>query len=280
MKQFAVVLAAYLYLGTIVPVFAAISFEISNPVIEGDYYIVDTNLTGISSDSAYVQGMFTSEGTTSYFGFTWGQKGEWVKYDGSVSKEYILEYFPIVQKDQTSKIWIKPDFTHTAYKGPGKYTLKLKRYTGNSDNSAGDSNNLTIDLNEPTPTVVPTTTPTNTTTPTSTVTSTPIQTPTKTPTTTPTKLVTQTPTTPPKTPTSILITKSVPTVSSTPLATISTNLYIDSVGEVKGDATSSTPLSEKITPKKPFLSDKNIFLFGLIIFSFSGGLLYFRLANN
>lgn len=277
-KQFAVVLAAYLYLGTVVPVFAAISFEISNPVQEGDYYIVDTTLSGISSDSAYLQGMFTAEGATSYFGFTWGKKGEWVKYDGSVSKEYILENFTVIQKDQNTKIWVKPDFTHTAYKGPGNYLLKLKRYTGNSDGSAGDSNTLSIQLSEPTPTPTATSTPTQAPTPTTSPTTT------STPTPTPAKISTPTPTVFQKSSSPSPNLKITPTITSTltttPSATVTTSLLVvdvESVGEVKGEATSS---ADSTISKKPFLSDKNIFLIGLIIFSFSGGLLYFRLTNH
>ena len=143
----------------------AVSFTIDNPVREGDYYIVDASVSGISSSSAYVFGMFTNKDNPDYFGFTWGQKEDWVEYQ-STTKEFISANLPILLRDTLQKIWIKPNYQNPGYKGPGDYYLKLKRYTGSSDGSAGDSNVLTIHLMETTPTPTPTEESTTTLTPT------------------------------------------------------------------------------------------------------------------
>lgn len=264
-------------------VFAAISFTISDPVKKDDYYEVDVTLSGISSDTAYVQGMFTSTSTPSYFGYTWGQKDDWVKYQ-STNKEFITSLLPKVNKEVTRKIWIRPDYESKSYKGPGEYFLKLKRYTGGSDGPTGEEAVKTIILDYPlvtdTPTETPTPTPTITTTSTPTITSTPTtqSTPTARPTSTNTPTIRVTVTSTPKsTPTSQKISPlTSPSVEiiEIPTGTPSSQPY------VLGDSTVSAAtvtVPQKFTVTKPkTVNYRNLFLIGVMVTLISGGALYFR----
>jgi hypothetical protein len=247
------------------PVFAVISFSISNPVREGDYFIIDASLSGIASTSAFVQGMFTATSSSSYFGYTWGQNEEWVNYVGNTNKDFIIQNFPILQRDVMQKIWVRPNYEDSAYKGPGDYLLKLKRYTGASDNSTGTDAFITVTLTEPLPTSSPTPTeePTNTPDPTSI--STPN--PTKTPTPTPTKSLTISP--------KPIIYKS---VNATLSATISS---------VLGDSTDSASFFDQnpnfrtasSSSELPIIKPTNYkipFFIGLFLAVSAAGWLYFR----
>ena len=254
---------------------ATISFTIDNPVREGDYFILDATLSGISSASAFVQGVFTHTSSPSYFGFTWGQKEDWVSYQSSTTKDFITQNFPILLKDTLQKIWVRPDFESSAFKGSGDYFLKLRRYTGSGDSSAGDSNVLTIYLLAPTP--IPTETPTSTPTPTAepTLTLNPTKTPTPTPIKTLAPTVAKTPT-PGNSPT-IKITSTKPSLASAS-GTIA--------GEILGESTSAAlfvPLENgreasagaEIQTEHQIIF-KYTFVFGSILTAISGGWLYFR----
>ncbi len=300
MKQILPLLFLIIFLALPGSVSASINFTIENPIMEGDYYIVDTTLSGISSSSAYLFGVFTNTSSPNYFGSTWGQKETWVDYQ-SFDKDFIISNFPIIQKDISQKIWIKPDYLDSGYKGPGEYFLKLRRYTGSSDNSAGDSNVLTVHLTEPL--ITPTSTPSPTSTLSITVTPTVVEgsqaTPTKTP--TPTAIPTKTPTpTPQKTSTPTpSLREGTPTRQSSPSTTPSTFLSSDiSPSYILGDSTSSStsdhnnsvipdlignPSGESSPSSKYVKSSpsalKYTFIFGVIISSISGGVLYFRLRS-
>ncbi len=237
------------------PAFSAITFTISNPVKEGDYFIVDASISGIASVSAFVQGKFTSTNSSSYFGYTWGQNEEWVNYVGSTNKSFITQNLPILMRNTSQKIWIKPNYQDKAYKGPGEYFLKLERFTGASDNSTGEDAVITVSLTEPLPT--------------------PTQTPTEEPTNTPNPTPDWTPN-PTKTPT--------PTTKPTPTKKIST---LASISAVLGDSTNSASISadyvniieaspsRELKYKKP-QNYKTPFFIGLVIALASGSLLYFR----
>jgi len=243
---------------------ATISFTISNPIREGDYFIVDASLSGIASSSAFVQGMFTATSSANYFGFTWGQNEEWVNYVGSTNKDFIVQNFPILQKNISQKIWVKPNYADSAYRGPGEYFLKLKRYTGASDNSTGEDAVLTVNLSEPLPTPTPTPTeePTNTPEPTTVWTPNPTKTP------TPTTKSTPTPTK-----------KAIPTATISAILGDSTSSALIIAFESASSGSSiytkeSTP-SPEIKYKKP-RNYKIPFFIGLAFTVLSGSLLYFR----
>lgn len=181
--------------------FAAINLNISNLQTTSDYYSINASVSGIASSSAcYVQAMFTAPGDPHYFGSTWSSTGSWFNYQSSPSPDFIKANFVKLENDQPTTILVKPDFADSDYKGTGEYSLKLKRYTGNSSSSAGESNSLTINLAQSTPSpthsaanppLAETSTPTLTQTPTSTPTKIPTTTPT--PTSTPSKTITPTP---------------------------------------------------------------------------------------
>ena len=274
----------------------AVSFTIDNPVREGDYFIVDASISGISSSSAYVFGMFTNKDNPDYFGFTWGQKEDWVKYQ-STTKEFISTNLPILLRDTLQKIWIKPDFQNSGYKGPGDYFLKLKRYTGSSDGSAGDSNVLTVSLLETTPTPTPTEEITNTPSPTPTpapttgptpeptITLSPTKTPTPTAIKTPSPIPLKTPTpTPLKTPTltsSVIASPTLghgnltPTIESSPSSILGTSTSSGLLSSVP----SAEPTAGNFAPSTSNSVLKYTFLFGLFISLLAGGVLYFRHRN-
>lgn len=252
--------------------YATINLSISGLNPKDDYYEVDAVVSGMSSSSAtFVQGMFTKEDATKYFGSTFSRKGEWLGYDGSPEKSFVLENFIELTNDSPQKIFIKPNFQDQNYNGSGKYILKLKRYTA-SGSPSDYSNSLELNLNYITPTE--TTTPILTQSPTTTIiistttltrsVITPTSTPSK-PQTTPTPTATKTPSvTPPK---SII-------------ASISSTITPEVLGTDSADLNLSTiPKSEQATPSTPIISDKNLFLIGILIFSVSGTLLYFRLKN-
>ena len=187
------------------PVFA-IDLSISNPVVSNDEVMVGVNISGLVSNSCpltkcYLQGMFTKTASPAhYFGFTKNNYGEgdWYKYFWSPSKEEIQStYFYFTPENGTwsGTLNIKNDPADPDYVGPGDYFLRVRRYTGNSDNgpTSEESNDLTIGLTYVLPTPTPTSTPIPT--PTPTATPNPTATPTKTSSPTPTKSPTPKPTT-------------------------------------------------------------------------------------
>ncbi|MFZ3069166.1 MAG: hypothetical protein WA052_02505 [Microgenomates group bacterium] len=265
---------------------SAITLNISNLEKGESNFSLDATLSGISSSSScYVQVVITAPGSPHYFGQTWSPKGEWFKYISSPAKEYIVENFIKLENDQTTKIIFNTDPDDEDYKGPGEYLVKLNRYTGGSTSSAGDSNSLTMNIADPTPTSDPTTiitetptnTPTSTTTPTNTPTNTstptPVRTPTKTPTPTPTpttKLKTTTPTKTPviaikTTPSNLLSTPSTILGESTDSASLSADMVVN---------IEITPTPENIINKPK--NYKTPFFIGLFLAVSSSALLYFR----
>jgi len=77
-----------------VPCFATISLKLSDLTPKDDYFEVSVVVTGMSSSSAtFIQGMFTRVDSSKYFGYTFSKKGEWINYDGSPEKSYVLENY-------------------------------------------------------------------------------------------------------------------------------------------------------------------------------------------
>ena len=257
-------------------VFSAISLSISGLEKKDDYYIANVTVTGLSSSSGcFVQGMFTSTESSSYFGYTWSAKGEWLKYDGSPEKEFVLDNFIELKNDEPQNIIVKPDTQVSGYKGPGEYYFKVKRFTSSGTSSSHISNIISLNLSEPTPTEVPIQTPSSTPTPTPS----PSPTNSPTPTPTPTKLITPTPTkklitsTPTKIPTTVI--KTTPTILSSTLSAIlgestdSASLSADMVVDIE-----TIPTPENIINKSK--NYKTPFFIGLFLAISSSTLLYFR----
>lgn len=264
-------------------VYATISLEISNVEKGESSYSLDAKLSGISASSnCYVQMAITAPDDPHYFGQTWSPKGEWFKYISSPTKEYIKEYFIKLENDQTTKILFNTDPEDSDYKGPGEYLVKLKRYTGESSSSAGESNALTFTIADPTPS--PTSTPTGT--PTSTPTSTPTQTSTPTPTKTPTPTPTKTPTQI-NTPTKVSTTAPTLAPRSPALPAGGLDEAGSTISAVLGESTDSasinantaTNLKAPPSPEKKINKPTNYkipFFIGIFLAVSSGSLLYFR----
>lgn len=190
-------------------IFAAISFSISNPTYENEVVSVEVSLSGLTtsscaSSSCYLQAGLKNLRTNRYFGFTKNDRGEWIVYNSSTDKTTIQSTFFTFSPtggNWSGKVSAKADPNDTDYEGPGSYGLKLWRYSGGSDGSAGDpTNEVSVALTGPT------LIPTNTLTPTQTPTDAPINTSTCTPkpsnTSTPT--LTKTPTGKPSTTSTIV----------------------------------------------------------------------------
>lgn len=184
-------------------VFATIEFNISKFEQVVDEVTLDVSITGLTSQSCtsenkcYLQGAFQKNNGDNYFGYTQNNSGDWYEYTSSLSIDYIISNFFYLEPQSGSwsgQIKVKNNPTSSSYLGPGEYVLKLKRYSGKSTGSAGDSM-LTINLSEATPTPSPSPTQAPTAQPTAAPTATPIvkPTPTKTPSPKPTPTLTSTP---------------------------------------------------------------------------------------
>jgi len=184
----------------------AISFNVDNPQTEDDVVNITISLSGFtslncaSSSACYLQGALQKPSGGDYFGATRNNKGEWYSCKRTQDKDVIKSNF--FSFFQTNGNWsgtlsMKAEVAD-GYIGPGNYILKVWRYTGNSDNPAGESNEVEVYIAQPTltPTNTPSSIPENTNTPTCTHTPTPAATskPTNTSTLKPTEKGTATPT--------------------------------------------------------------------------------------
>lgn len=160
---------------------AAITFEISNPINVSDELSVDVSISGLAGSSCdtnkcYLQGAFQKSSGESYFGFTQNNSGSWYEYISSPQIDYIKSTFfnfEVQEGSWSGKLKVKNNIESTAYRGPGAYVFKLKRYSGKSASDAGESNEIAVNLFSNVPTQVPTSTPNSTDTPVPTTTSTP-----------------------------------------------------------------------------------------------------------
>lgn len=147
---------------------SAIDFNIHDPVVSGLEISLIASIS--ASSNYYLQGTLRSQSSSKYFSETQNNKGDWIDYISSPEKEYISSNFFVTDvKNATWSGMVKLRFKldDPNYLGPGAYDLKLRRFTGNSNNSAGDSNTLAINLTVPLPTPTPSPSPTPTPTPTS-----------------------------------------------------------------------------------------------------------------
>jgi hypothetical protein len=185
------------------PVLSAMKLTIeSYPTGVGqEEFTVDSKLIDApSSETYWLQCVFTEIGKTNYFGYTKNNSGLW--YNGSDH----LQYFQINTSPEgtwSGQLKAKVDTENSAYKGIGDYTFKIGRWTKGGNRSWSD-NEVTIAINiaptstpTPTPTSTPTSGPTDTPVPTSTNTPTSTPPPTQTPTSTPTPTRSPSPTNPP-----------------------------------------------------------------------------------
>lgn len=147
----------------------AIDFSIKDPVVSNMEITLNASIS--ASSNYYLQGVMRSQASSKYFGETQNNKGDWIDYVSSPEKEFIASNFFLTDiKNATWSGTIKLRFKldDPNYLGPGLYDLKLRRFTGGSTSSAGESNTLTINLSAalPTPTPSPSPSPTSNATPT------------------------------------------------------------------------------------------------------------------
>jgi len=136
----------------------AVELMIYDPIVS-DLSITFTASLSASSNY-YFQGVLRSQSSSKYFGETQNSKGDWIDYISSPEKENIASNFFLTDVKNATwsgilKLRFKTDDSN--YQGPGIYDLKLRRFTGGSSSSAGESNTLIVNLTAiiPTPTPLP-----------------------------------------------------------------------------------------------------------------------------
>lgn len=140
----------------------AIDLTIKDPIVANLEITLNASLS--ASSNYYLQGTLRSQSSSKYFGETQNNKSDWIDYISSPEKEYITSNFFVTDVKNatwsgTLKLRYKTDDPN--YLGPGTYDLKLRRFTGNSSSSAGESNTLSVNLTGiiPTPTPSPSPSP-------------------------------------------------------------------------------------------------------------------------
>ena len=254
-------LAALLVLMMAKPVYG-VEFTIYDAMVSG----LDISLTASLSSSSnyYLQGLLRSQSSSKYFGETQNTRGDWVDYVSSPEKEYIVSNFYLTEiKDSTwsGQLRVRFKLDDPNYLGPGVYDFKLRRFTGNSTSSAGESNTIQLNLTVPQPTPTPSPSPTSTPTPTPPATPNPSPSPTPTP-------------TPTKTPA-----PSVAVISSPQIGTVageSTEIDLTGFGISPTPASTSLPEDSRQAPTLNKTRAKTALLVGsgLIILSVAGYFAY------
>lgn len=138
----------------------AIDLTIKDPIVANLEITVNASLS--ASSNYYLQGTLRSQSSSKYFGETQNNKSDWIDYISSPEKEYITSNFFVTDVKNatwsgTLKLRYKTDDPN--YLGPGIYDLKLRRFTGNSSSSAGESNTLSVNLTGIIPTPPPSPSP-------------------------------------------------------------------------------------------------------------------------
>lgn len=145
----------------------AIDLSIKDPVVNNLEISLNASLSATSN--YYLQGTIRSQSSSKYFGETQNSKGDWIDYVSSPEKEYIASNFFVSDVQNASwsgQVKIRFKIDDPNYLGPGPYDLKLRRFTGGSSSSAGESNTLNINLTGVIPTPTPSPSPTSMPTPT------------------------------------------------------------------------------------------------------------------
>ncbi|MEI6690870.1 MAG: hypothetical protein WCL07_03930 [bacterium] len=143
------------------PCYSALSLTIANPQIESNLITIDASLSATTSNY-YLQGIIRVSDSIKYFGETMGSQGTYLDYVSSPDKDYISTNFISTNVQNASwsgQLKMRYKVDDPLYLGPGTYELKLRRFTGASSNSAGESNTLIINLPLLLPTPIPSPSP-------------------------------------------------------------------------------------------------------------------------
>lgn len=200
-----ILVALTLFFSVVSVVESAIVFNISNSIVDNDDVIeVEANISGLISSSCstsgcYLQGeMRVLDESKGYFGYTYNNSGDFVDYFSSPSstdeiKSKLFNFIPL-SGSWSGKLKVKNNNNDTNYVGPGQYSLRFRRFSGNSlGATSGDSNNIIVSLSLPVPTPVSTPTPSLFPTPTPSPVPSPTAAPSKAPTPSPVSVKTPTP---------------------------------------------------------------------------------------
>ena len=156
-------------------VFAARSMLISgntSSLSDDNILVVTASPSGfLDGEIVFIKGAFFQSGTSNYFGYT-KHNDVWVKNSASNSTQRSVK---IGEWDGTLET--KVDYGDSGYKGENDYAFKLRFYYGAAFSADWSTNELTISISEPDPTITPiptsTAIPTQTRTPTQVPSSTP-----------------------------------------------------------------------------------------------------------
>jgi hypothetical protein len=158
---------------------AAMSLTINDAPGSLDYdkeFEVSINLASAPVNTIYyLRIAFTAPENPAYFGYTQKNDGTWHKYEEEFNNFY--EITTSEEGNWNGKIKAKPDHEDKDFKGTGSYILKIGRFTSSGKSHYWSDNELSLNIQGPSPSPTPTLTPGPT--------STPTPTPTKTPTATP-----------------------------------------------------------------------------------------------
>lgn len=154
---------------------ASVMFALSSPEVVDKEISFTATLADVSTQSCptgkcYFQGMITKKDKNEYFGFTKNNVGELKAYVSSPNAQFVKENFLYCEPvEGKCELAVKMNFNHDdpKYAGPGEYSVKMKRYTGESETGSGTfaTNELNISLSVATPAPSPTPSPTPTSTP-------------------------------------------------------------------------------------------------------------------
>jgi hypothetical protein len=147
-----------------VPLFAAtinINAPSTNSVSETNWEYqanVDLTIDVTNGTVYYLRGVFHKDGTSNYCGYTWNGS-EW--YSGPISSNEGWKKFlsiTIASNSASTILKTKFDPTQSGCKETGNYKFKVQRYTVSGSSSFDTQDELSVEVNVPTP--FPTATPT------------------------------------------------------------------------------------------------------------------------
>ncbi len=251
-----------LYLLSLSSAFAVIVTINNYPqTISTEAFNVDVTINGAKPGTNYLRIDLYKEGTTHYFGETFNG-ASW--FGGSDGKQYSAIN---INENEIASASVKArvgDPTNTEYSGPGKYKMKIRRYTVSGNSAEVDLNPVDVQINI----VLPSFTPIPQATPKSTATPKPNPSPTVTPSS---NSVVPSPTT------TVKLTKATP-------SSISTSEHPLNPDILEGISTNTAGTEEAtvagISNEKPQFPVGILFIGAGILFSAAAGATYYQIAKN
>ncbi len=145
-------------------VFAARSMTISGNIsslLGDDSLVVTASPSGFADgEIVFIKGAFFQSGTSNYFGLT-KNNDAWIKNSASNTSQRSVKI-----GEWDGRLETKADYSDSGYKGENDYSFKLRFYYGSTFSADWSTNELTISISEPDPTITPLPTPSQTPSPT------------------------------------------------------------------------------------------------------------------